>query len=420
MNICLLCYRGNKYCGGQGVYLYYLSRELVRLGHEVDVLVGPPYPDLAEGVGEHRLESLNLYDRRNGRWWELHLPADNPLRVFEPLNLSEVAGTAAGMFPEIVTFSMRAYLKIRQLMPQRRFDIIHDNQCLAFGLLPMKGLGVPLVATIHHPLPIDTRADVAQALSTWARFRRILFYPPLMQGIVARRLDSVITDSNSSIHEIAQAFRVPDERMRLVYPGIDTDVFTMRDGHEGESGRLVMVGRTDDHKKGILYLLQALAILKARGGHYRLTIVDDVNPRDSYALELIGRLGIEEMVTFTGRVSMEGLVHHYHAAEIAVTASTYEGFGFPAAEAMACGVPVIATQVGALPEVVKGEETGLLVPPRDAYALAAAIERLHGDGELRQRLAAAGRRRVERCFSWEQAARQVVDVYQEVLAARGS
>jgi glycosyltransferase involved in cell wall biosynthesis len=141
------------YCGGQGVYLYYLSRELQRLGHEVDVVVGPPYPDIAPGIEEHRVENLNFFENQ--------FPKKTPFKVFTPLNLYELAVTRVGMFPEMFAFSMRAYEKVRQLLCQRRFDIIHDNQTLGYGILLMKAFKIPIVATVHHPLPIDRKTDLA-------------------------------------------------------------------------------------------------------------------------------------------------------------------------------------------------------------------------------------------------------------------
>jgi len=415
VKICLLCYRGNKYCGGQGVYLYYLSREFQRLGHEVDVMVGPPYPDIVDGIRVHKLESLNLYDRKNegGNF----LPRGNPLRIFTPVNFFELAGTKLGMFPEMVTFSIRAYLKVRELLPHHRFDVIHDNQCLAYGLLPMKTLGVPIVATIHHPLPIDTKAELAQAPNEWEKIKRILFYPPLMQGIVARRLDGIITDSRSSAHEVSRIFKVPQSKIRMVYPGVDTKVFKRLDEHRKEQGRLIMVGRTGDRKKGILYLLQALKLLKGDDVDLKLTIVDKLTPGDSFALKLVEKYELGDMVTFTGTITSEELVSQYSAAEIAISPSVYEGFGLAVAEAMACEVPVIATKAGALPEVVKEGETGILVPPQNPHALAGAIKRLLGDEPLRRRMGGEGRKRVERCFSWGEAARQILQVYEEVLSS---
>jgi glycosyltransferase involved in cell wall biosynthesis len=422
LKICLLCYRGNKYCGGQGIYLYYLARALKQLGHEVDLIVGPPYPDVPEGVRVHKLDSLNLYDRRHdGRsLFDYNRPYD----LMTPFNLFEFGGTKLGMFPEIFTFSLKAYLKIRELaLSGHRFDVIHDNQCLAYGLLWMKTLGIPVVATIHHPLPIDTRAELAQTTSAWQRFRQLILYPPFMQGIVSRRLDAVITDSESSANEIRREFRVADDKLHIAYCGVDTQVFRNGNGHHAKDGnghgRLIVVGRTSDRKKGILFLLKALHILKGHGVKVKLTVVDKVELNETYAPDLMKRFDIEDMVTFTGRVTNDELVQHYSSSDIAITASVYEGFGLPAAEAMSCSVPVITTSAGALPEVVGSDGScGVLVPPEDPDALADAIRRLLADSDLRRKLAAAGRQRIEEMFTWEACARRCVEVYESVIAAR--
>ena len=420
MKICLLCYRGNKYCGGQGIYLYYLSRELARMGHEVDVMVGPPYPDVPPGVREHRLESLNLYDRRHDG--KSPLSQRDPFDMLTPFNLYEFAGNKLGTFPEMLTFSLRALRRIREMLPAHRYDVIHDNQCLAYGLLLMKPLGIPVVATIHHPLPIDTRADLAQETRTLKKLRQLILYPPFMQGIVARRLDRIITDSESSTLEVGREFRIPQAKMRLVYPGVDIELFRNVNGHrlavgggELETGRLIMVGRTSDRKKGILYLLQALHLLKQDNVPLKLSVVDEIERNDTYALDLVNQYGLSDMVEFTGRLSHEELVSRYSDSHIAITASVYEGFGLPAAEAMSCSLPVIASDAGAIPEVVGRDGCGILVPPKDPQALAGAIRRLLDDEELRRRMGANGRQRIESSFSWRRTAEQVVDVYREAI-----
>lgn len=316
-----------------------------------------------------------------------------------------------GMFPEMLTFSIRAYLKLRRLLPHQ-FDIIHDNQTLAYGLLLMKSLGIPLVATVHHPLPIDRDAALAQAESFWQKLEAVMFYPLFMQHVVVRGMSRVITDSESSATTIRRTFKVRDDRIRVIYPGVDTNIFRRRDGERKEKGGIIVVGNTEDRKKGILYLLQALQLLKG-DLDVKLTIVDQGGPDAKFVNSLIRRYGLEGMVRFTGRISAEELASRYSASEIAVTASVYEGFGLPAAEAMACEVPVVATTAGALPEVVEDGKTGILVPPADATALAGAIKRLLGDEVLKRRLGEAGRRRVERCFSWRETARKTIEVYEE-------
>ena len=397
------------YCGGQGVYVYYLTKALHELGHEVHVIAGPPYPTPPDGVKLHKLEGLNLYET-NG--FSL---LSSPLRMFTPINLYEAAAVHIGMFPDIFTFSMRAYLKLRDLMSRQRFDIIHDNQTLGYGLLLAKSLGVPIVATIHHPISIDMAASLAEVKSWLIRFRRTIFYSFLiMQGVVSRRMDRVVTVSKTSAEDTIRAFKLRQDRVRIVHNGVDTGIFRRLDHVEKEPNSLVIVGKTEDKKKGVPFLLKAVQLLKD-DVDVKVSVVGIQGPDDGYRTKLVQGLGIGDRVTFTGHVGADELARLYSSAEIAVTASLYEGFGLPAAEAMACGTPVIATRAGALPEIVGEYGTGILVPPADPPALAAAIKRLLADRPLRQRMGEAARKRIEESFSWEVAARKTLEVYEEVL-----
>jgi glycosyltransferase involved in cell wall biosynthesis len=418
MRICLLTYRGNPYSGGQGIYIYYLSREFRRMGHEVEVIASAPLPEVSEGVILHQLTSSSIY--HPGSSFKKNLP-----KVRNPVDLYELCASRLGVFAEPWAFSFRAYAKLKELCKQRRFDIIHDNQGLGYGLLLMKRLKIPVIATIHHPLPIDSQADLEQANGFRQRWRIKRFYSFIrMQALVARHLDRVITVSQSSARDTNLFFRVPADRLRVVYNGIDTVAYSMNEEASRARDGLIMVANTDDRKKGVLYLLQALQLLRDDG--IKLTIVDDaerhssyiedVGPLPSYGFKLVRKFNLDGLVHFTGRLTREEMVKRYSAAKIAVVPSLYEGFGLPAAEAMACGVPVIATTGGALPEVVG--DAGILVPPRNADALAAAIKQLLADKQAQQRMSEAGRKRVREKFSWEQAARKTLEVYQEVLSTR--
>jgi glycosyltransferase involved in cell wall biosynthesis len=418
MRICLLTYRGNPYSGGQGIYVYYLSREFQRMGHEVEVIAGAPLPEVSEGVILHQLRSSSIY--HPGTSFRKNLP-----KVRNLVDLYELSASRLGVFAEPWAFSFRAYHKLKELCKQRRFDIIHDNQGLGYGLLLIKRLNMPVIATIHHPLPIDRQADLEQANGFRQRLRIRRFYSFIrMQAFVARRLDRIITVSQSSAKDTRLFFKVHADKIRVVYNGIDTEVYSMNEEARQNRNGLIMVGNTDDRKKGVLYLLQALQMLRGEG--IKLTIVDDaerhssyiedVGPLPSYGFKLVRKLNLDGLVSFTGRLTQKELVKRYSAAKIAVVPSLYEGFGLPAAEAMACGVPVIATTGGALPEVVGN--AGILVPPGKADVLAAAIKQLLNDEEIQRRMSQAGRKRVEEKFNWQQAALRTLEVYQEVLTTR--
>jgi glycosyltransferase involved in cell wall biosynthesis len=130
---------------------------------------------------------------------------------------------------------------------------------------------------------------------------------------------------------------------------------------------------------------------------------------------LVEEWGLSSRVAFTGKVSTEALRALYRRTEVAVLPSLYEGFGLPAAEAMACETPVVATAVGALPEVLGNEGAGDLVPPRNPQALARAILKLQADAEERRKMGLLGRKRVEEFFTWEKVAERTVNVYRELI-----
>ena len=415
MKVCFLMYHGSMYSGGQGIYLYYLTRELARIGHEVHVIAGPPYPRMPDGVQMHPVDSMSWYRYAENRQ---EFFARSPWQFFYPLNFLELGSTRAGLFTLMITFSLRALAEFKKLSRHTRFDIVHDNQCLGIGLLMLRSSGIPVVATIHHPLSIDVKNAVADTRNPILKARRLIYYPILMQEMVARRLDRIITVSQASARMVAQAFSIPEEDLRIVYNGIDTDLFRpLRVTRE--AGSLIYVGNSEDRNKGIRYLLEALHLLLPEMD-YRLTFVDKPRGELKLAPALVRRYGLSTRVDFTGRVPNERLVDLYSRSQLMACPSLYEGFGLPVAEAMACEVPVVATTGGALPEVVEDGVTGLLVPPADGKALAGAIRHLAADKRLQQRLGKAARKRVVERFNWRRAAADTLAVYEEVLARRST
>ena len=235
-----------------------------------------------------------------------------------------------------------------------------------------------------------------------------------MQRIVSRRMDRVVAVSESSAEDTARSFKIPREKFRVVYNGIDINLFDGDGSTCKKPNSLIVVGGYSP-LKGLAHLLGAIKLL-SNEMELNLTVVGGP-PDGKYSSGLVREYGLQDRVTFTGRISHEDLVRCYSAAEVAVVPSLYEGFGFPAAEAMSCGVPVISTTAGALPEVVGPDgEAGILVPPGNADALASAIRRLMSDNDLRRRMGAAARRRIETHFTWEEAAKRTVAVYEELIA----
>jgi glycosyltransferase involved in cell wall biosynthesis len=406
-----LTYRGNPRSGGQGIYVRQLSRALVELGHEVDVWSGQPYPELFSGVGLTKLPSLDLWNEQA----LMRLPTLREL--WDPINLSEWARSKTGGFVEPLTFSRRVARRFRRgdLPP---YDVVHDNQCLGAGLLELQQ-SVPVVATVHHPITVDRRIAFQQetdGIKRWGLARWYSFLPEQLK--VSRQLDRVLTVSEVSRRDVCREYGVSPGRMRVVGNGIDVDVFRPLPSIARRTNRLITTLSSDAPLKGFVFLLDALAELRRARPELQLIVIGKPGA-DTATLPHLRRLGLDEVVTFTGFVEAADIARHYAEATIAVVPSLYEGFGFPAGEAMACEVPVVSTDAGALPEVVgKDGRCGTLVPPRDGASLARAIATLLDAPARRAEMGTCGRQRVLEHFTWRRAAERTVDAYREVIAER--
>jgi glycosyltransferase involved in cell wall biosynthesis len=417
LRIALLTYKGNPFCGGQGVYVRHLSRELARLGHRVEVIGAQPYPVL--DVPDV------LADRRQGRLSLTELPSLDLYRQPDPfrtphrdeyrdwIDALEVATMWTGGFPEPLTFSLRARRHLRARRGE--FDVVHDNQTLGYGLLG--DVGAPLVTTVHHPITVDRQLELDAAgtrqrqwsVRRWYAFTR-------MQRRVARRLPSVLTVSGTSRQEIIDHLGVRPDRIHVVHIGADTDLFSPDPSVPRVPGRIVTTSSADVPLKGLVFLVEALAKVRAEHPGAHLVVVGK-RPTEGPVAQAIERYGIEGAVEFVKGIPDAELVDLVRSAEVACVPSLYEGFSLPAAEAMATGTPLVATTGGAIPEVAgRDGETCLAVPPGDAGALAAGLSRLLGDPELRARLGGAGRDRALRHFTWARAAEGTVARYREAIA----
>lgn len=406
LKICLLTYRGNPTCGGQGVYINYLSRSLRDLGHEVDVISGPPYPVLASGVKLHKLPGLDLYNPD-------HLfEVKNMRDLLSPLNQLEYVSMCAGGFPEPFTFGWRVYQYLRA--GRHDYDIVHDNQCLAYGLLGLPRLGFPTLATIHHPITVDRDVELKASPSFLKKIKVHRWYAFIrMQKRVTRRLSRIITVSECSKKDIGLDFRVPTDKFRVVPNGINTDYFYPLPEVKRQPHHLLTTNSADTPLKGLRYLLEAVAIIRKRRPIH-LTVIGEPK-KDGVVEKLVKDWNLADNVHFTGRIGYEEFANYYAQSTLAVIPSLYEGFGMPAGEAMACGVPVISTTGGALPEVVG--DAGVLIPPGDSRALVEAIEDLLDHPHKGEELGKAGLRRVMNSLTWEHAAQKTVAVYRETIDA---
>ncbi|MBS2937751.1 glycosyltransferase family 4 protein [Nocardioides sp. J2M5] len=406
MRIAMLSYRTKPHCGGQGIYVRHLSRELVRLGHEVEVFSGQPYPELDEGVRLTKVPSLDLYREPD----PFRVPH---LREFrDRIDVEEFLTMCTAGFPEPKTFSSR----ISRLMKDRAgdFDVAHDNQVLGTGILDLEDYGLPVVATIHHPITMDRRIDL-QTAPTWRKkltLRR--WYGFLrMQSRTAKRYRRVLTPSESSRRDVARDFGVDPARIRTVLLGVD-DVFAPPTAPR-VPGRILAMASADAPMKGIATLLEAFAKLSVERD-VSLVLVTKPEP-GGRTEQLVDQLGITDRVSFVNGVSDEELVAVMGSAEVACVPSLYEGFSLPTAELMACATPLVVSRAGAIPEVVGPDgECADLVTPGDVGELEQAIAALLDDPERRTAMGEAGRARVQELFSWRAVAEATAAAYEETIA----
>ena len=404
LRIALLGYRSQPHGGGQGIYLRYLSKGLVDAGHTVDVISGPPYPQLDPRVRLIKLPSLDLFE--NG------LLSLRPRHLRSLTDIIEWTSKLTGGFAEPYTFGRRAVKYLRK--HQNAYDLIHDNQSLSYGMLELQRSGLPLVTTVHHPITSDLRIALHAARNPWERLLIRRWHSFLgMQKKVVKQLHNVVTVSDCSRQDIARDFGLQPAGTSLVYNGIDTDTFRPLAGVERLPLRLMATCSADAPLKGTRFLIRAYARLLARYPELELLLVSKPLPGGKTE-KLVKKLGLQQRIKFVSGISTEQMVRYYAEATVAVVPSVYEGFGLPAGEAMACGVPVVSTDGGALPEVVG--DAGVIVPAKNVDAMVAAIDDLLQQPERRRQLGEAGRRRIDEKFCWQVCAREMTAYYREVLA----
>ncbi len=405
LRIALLGYRSHPHVGGQGIYLQYLSKALVELGHSVDVISGPPYPELDPRVQLIKLPSLDLYAH------------PNPTRALRPQHFLSLAdfyewwSKLSGAFGEPYSFGRRLRKYFKKNKPH--YDIVHDNQSLCYGLLDLQKRGVNVIATVHHPITQDRDLALAAATEKGQRWLINRWYSFLaMQKKVVQQLEHVITVSHQSQQDIAAAFDRPVEKIQVIPNGVDANIFKPLDNVTRTAFRLITTASSDQPLKGLSVLLRALAQLRSEFPDVHLVVIGKLKENGETQKELQA-LNLQDVVQFKSGISNQQLVEEYAQASIAIVPSLYEGFGLPAAEAMACAVPLICSDGGALPEVVG--DAARLVRAGNVDDLQTALHELLSDSEVRELLGTQGRAHILQQLSWDCVGKKMERFYYQVL-----
>lgn len=406
LRIAFLSYRSDPKVGGQGVYLSQAADALARRGHTVDVLSGPPYPELSHRVRLVKLPSLDLYAQpHNGhralRWRHLLSWTDT----------AEYLAHLSGKFMEPWSFGRRAakWLKTHRA----DYDVVLDNQSLSSGLLAIERAGLPVVEVVHHPIRRDLELALKAEPNWGMRWLSRRWYGFLkMQEKVAPKLKDVIVVSQTSGRDVAECLGVGEAALNVIPLGVDQEVFKPQPDIRRRENRILTTASADVPLKGLSILIQAYARLLMQRPDLELVVIGKL--REGPTADLLGVLDLTDRVRFISDLTRQQVVEEYAKATICVTPSLYEGFGLPAAEAMCCGAPVIVTDGGALPEVVG--EAGVVVRKGDVDALAGAIAQLLADPARRSELSQAARRHARTTFDWARAAAAYEVVLRRAIA----
>jgi glycosyltransferase involved in cell wall biosynthesis len=409
LKIGLLSYRSHPYSGGQGIYIKHLSKALSDLGHEVSVLSGPPYPELNDSVQLIKIPSLGMFETEDRmKLFSLKL-------LFRPLDLYEWITVMTGGFPEPYTYGKRVYKYLKN--NRKDFDIILDNQSLCDSLLKIQNI-LPLAVTIHHPITKDHKLEMQNASNWKERLSSMRWHNFLpMQKRVAPKLNKIICVSAPSKEDIVKEFLVEDNKIEVILNGIDINRFVPSLSNLVKANRIITTASADIPLKGLKYLIQALPEILKSFPKTTLTVIGKA-PSNSEVSRLISNLDLKEIISFKSGISENEIVDLYHTSEVAVIPSLYEGFGFGAGEAMACGVPLISTHSGGLKEVVG--DCAMKISPSSADEIEKAVINLFNNQEKRKELSAKGRQRMETKFDWKIAASSYESSFQEVIESFNS
>tara|TARA_Y100001970_G_scaffold80940_1_gene102699 strand:- start:564 stop:1802 length:1239 start_codon:yes stop_codon:yes gene_type:complete len=404
LKIGILSYRSHPYSGGQGIYVRHLSKALKDLGHEVTVLSGPPYPQLDNSIKLEKIPSLELFEAED-RIKEFKFNF-----IFSSTDLYEWISVMTGGFPEPYTFGRRVLKHLQE--SQQEFDVILDNQSLCYSLLDIQKL-FPLAVTIHHPITKDYQLEMENA-SNWKErlsSRRWHNFLPMQQK-VAPKLNKIICVSEPSKQDTVEEFLVNPKNIEVIFNGIDIDTFKPDTNKKMVENRIVTTASADVPLKGLRFLIDALPkVLEDFPKTHLIVIGKSTN--ESKIQKLIEDLDLNDRISFKSNLSQEEIVDIYHTSQIAVIPSLYEGFGFGAGEAMACGIPLISTDSGGLKDVIG--DGAIKIKSGSVQDIEKEIINLFNNDEKRKELSLKGRKRMEGLFDWKISATNYVKVFEDTI-----
>jgi glycosyltransferase involved in cell wall biosynthesis len=403
LNIAILSYRSSPFGGGQGIFIHDISNALSLMGHQVDVISGPPYPNLTEKIDLIKLPGLDLFQTFSFK---------DRLKIFlkkknkRAIDFYEFFSTFFGGFPEMRTFGERA----KEFLDKNyHYDIVIDNQSISYGMLEIQKK-FPLVEIIHHPITKDYKFELQSNSGFMYRLSRHRWYSFLkMQKRVAPQLKKIVTPSINSLKDIASDFNVNKENINVINNGLDIDIFIPYKEIKRNPTKLITTASADVALKGLDYTLKSLASLVNDFPEISLLVIGKMK-KGGHTFRLIDELGIKNKVFFKTSLTKEEIAKEYASSSIAIVSSLYEGFGYPVIEAMSCEIPLIATNVSSIPELV--DDYAKLIPSKNTNELSNAIRSILYDYPHYKKIAMRGRQHIVDNFNWL----KITEEYENIIS----
>lgn len=402
LKIAILSYRSAPFGGGQGVYVHDISKALTERGHKVDIISGPPYPKVPEGVNLIKLPGLDLFQTFSFK---------ERIKIFKNkkkkniLDYFEFCSVLLGGFPEMKTFGHRCH---NYLIQNTDYDTVIDNQSLSYGMLEIQKM-FPFIEIIHHPITKDYKHDLLANNKLLYRFSRYRWYSFLnMQKRVAPKIKNIITPSSNSSQDIAKDFRCNESNITVIHNGLDVNIFVPYEDIKRDPLKLITTASADVPLKGLDYTLTALSILKNEFQNMNLTVIGKLK-KDGHTSRLIERLGISDSIVFKTNLTKKEIAEEYAKSSVAIVSSLYEGFGYPVIEAMSCSTPLIAANTSSIPELVGNYAT--LIPPKDSTSLANSIKLIINNYDKYKSISNKGRDHIIKNFNWL----KITDEYEDSI-----
>lgn len=406
LNIAILSYRSAKYGGGQGVFVKDISMALSIIGHKVDVISGPPYPELYKDINLIKLPGLNLFETFSSR---------DRFKKFinkKKKNINdyyEFISVLFGGFPEMRTFGDRANEFIKN---NNYYDLIIDNQSISYGMLEIQKR-LPFIEIIHHPITYDLKHELEASNKIKYRISRYRWYSFLkMQKKVAPKINTIITPSKSSKKGIIEEFKCKEKNITVINNGLDASEFAPIDGSQRNPFRLITTASADVPLKGLDFSLKALKILITDFPEIHLIVIGNIK-ENGHTQRLIEKLKIEKNVFFKSNITKAEITNLYSSSSVAIVSSLYEGFGYPVIEAMSCTVPLIATDVSSIPELTK--EFAILVEPKNDQMIADSVKKVLINYDKYKEIAVKGRKHVKENFNWAKITNEYEDIIYKTI-----